>query len=34
LIWSFGASADTPNRKKIEQELKKVLSGEVKIEKY
>jgi len=34
LVWSFGASADTQSRKKIEQEIKKVLSGEIKIDKY
>ena len=34
LVWSFGASADTPSRKKIEQEIKKVLSGDIKMEKY
>lgn len=34
LIWSFGASADTTARKKIEHEIKKVLSGEIKIDKY
>lgn len=34
LIWSFGASADTQNRKKIEAEMKQVLSGNAKIENY
>ncbi len=34
LIWSLGASADTQSRKKIEQEIKRVLSGDIKIEKY
>jgi dynein heavy chain, axonemal len=32
LVWSFGASADTEGRKKIEHEIKKVLSGAVAIE--
>jgi dynein heavy chain len=34
LIWSFGASADTLNRKKIEAEIKQVLSGNAKIDNY
>lgn len=29
LVWSLGASANTFSRKKIEQEIKKVLSGDV-----
>ena len=31
LVWSLGASADTNSRKKIEAEMKKVLSGNVTI---
>ncbi len=34
LIWSLGASADTQNRKKIQAEIKKVLSGNITIENY
>jgi hypothetical protein len=34
LIWSFGAAADTSNRKKIEAELKQILSGNIKIDNY
>ena len=34
LVWSFGGSADTNHRKKIESEIKRVLSGDVKFEQY
>jgi len=34
LVWSFGASADTANRKKIETEIKKILSGSIPVEGY
>lgn len=34
LIWSLGGSADTNSRKKIEAEIKKLLSGNVAIPNY
>lgn len=34
IVWSLGGSADTSSRKKIEAEIKKLLSGNVPIPNY
>jgi len=34
LIWSFGATANTNSRKKFETEVKRLLSGDIKIANY
>lgn len=31
LVWSFGASADSLSRKKIEHEIKRMLSGDIRV---